>query len=47
MKTWLVSIGCVFVALVALLAFLAFSGFADIPCQDGPWDETRRICVPT
>lgn len=47
MKPWLVSAACVFVALVLLLAILALSGFADIPCQDGRWDETRHICVPT
>jgi hypothetical protein len=47
MKTWLVGLTCAIVALVVLLAILAFSGFADIPCQDGRWDETRRSCVPT
>lgn len=47
MKIWLVGMACLTVALAVLLAILAFSGFADIPCQDGRWDETRRTCVPT
>jgi hypothetical protein len=34
-------------ALAALFVLLAYIGFADVPCQDGIWDEARQTCVPT
>ena len=29
-----------------MLALLVFSDFADVPCQDGVWDATKKTCVP-
>ena len=38
---WLFIIGLV---LLAGLLFLA--AIADVPCQDGSWDEAKGKCVP-
>ncbi|WP_346359700.1 hypothetical protein [Bosea sp. (in: a-proteobacteria)] len=35
-------LGC----LAALIAILVLSGFADVPCQDGSWDGTKKTCIP-
>ena len=35
-------LGC----LAALLAVLALAGFADVPCQDGHWDASKKTCIP-
>jgi Na+/H+-translocating membrane pyrophosphatase len=38
-------LGCVLLGLLLVIA--AVTGFADIPCQDGTWDEARKTCVPS
>jgi hypothetical protein len=44
----LLGIAALFCVLLGLLLVIAaLTGFADIPCQDGYWDETRQTCVPT
>lgn len=48
MTRWLIGAGVAFFLLSALLLFLAaYTGFADVPCQDGIWDEAKQTCVPT
>ena len=41
---WIVAAAAVVFVLAVLL--LIFTGFADVPCQDGVWDEARETCVP-
>lgn len=44
-KKWLIAIAVVIVLLLLLvLGLLAM--IADVPCQDGYWDESRHSCVP-
>jgi hypothetical protein len=48
MIMWLAGLAALLVVLMALLvALAAFTGFADIPCQDGVWNEAKHTCVPT
>jgi hypothetical protein len=45
MKWWL--LGSVLAILLLIVWLILWMGFADVPCQDGAWDEVRQTCVPT
>ena len=46
MKTWMIGVAIVLLACLTAVALRLLADFADIPCQDGIWDNVRRTCVP-
>lgn len=47
MKTRLIGAAIVLLIGLAALTLRLLAEFADIPCQDGVWDEVRKTCVPS
>lgn len=45
MKIWMIGIAIVVFICLAAIALTMLAGFADIPCQDGVWDDVRKTCV--
>jgi len=47
MKIRLITIGAGLVLLLAAaLVAINLNEFADVPCQDGHWDTTKKTCIP-
>ena len=44
-KIWMIGIAIVVFICLAAIALTMLAGFADIPCQDGVWDDVRKTCV--
>lgn len=47
MKVWMIGAAVVLLICLAAVALRLLADFADIPCQDGVWDEVRKTCVPS